>query len=501
MKNKYLIITVIVAVFTFNSCNKWLDVIPRSEIRESVLLSTEDGYKYALNGVYILLADADLYGKNMTMYFPEVLCRHWAMAASSDSDDEKVRIANFDYANSDVEGLIAKIWIKYYNAIAQLNSILENLESTDIPFSYNCDKLTRGEILGLRAFLHLDVLRYFGPVPAEADATKNTIPYVSEFTTDPNKLISIPYSKVLEDIENDLNEAEQALEADPVRIYSNSSLRNPSFTADDLSPDKWMHYRQVRFNYFAVLATKARFYHWIGEKAQAVEYAKKVIEAVDADNIPKYTLADEYSFSNTTEKNGALSMICEQIFGLHNSDLQNVVISLFASNPSSLTQTEALLDKAFEKGTHPFDVRYGNNNRYWQTKTYDYISRITHFRKYTGNDEIATLNYVPLIRLAEMYFIVIENIAPSEALPYFRTFRTARGMSAFIDEESTGNETAVLNRLEMEYRKDFFGEGQMFFFYKRHGYARFTWPAFYELPSQDVYMIPKPKTQLAFELE
>ena len=55
---------IILSVFLFAlmGCNNWLDVNPRTEMKEDELLSSEDGYKSALTGVYIQLSLAPLYG-------------------------------------------------------------------------------------------------------------------------------------------------------------------------------------------------------------------------------------------------------------------------------------------------------------------------------------------------------------------------------------------------------------------------------------------------------
>jgi hypothetical protein len=497
MKSKYLIILIISTLFTFNSCNDWLDVSPRSEIKETVLLLSESGYKNALNGAYIMMASSDLYSKNTTMYLPEVLSRTWTIPTTT--TDVMNRLANFDYTNSNVESLISTVWLNYFKVIAQLNNILKNFETTDISFSYNNDKFIKGEALGLRAFLHLDILRYFGPVPDEnINSSELAIPYVTEMTKDPNKLVSVSYSEVLANIEKDLNEAERLLENDPVTLHTNTNLNNPARKQiyPELPDDTWQYYRQVRFNYYAVLATKARFYHWTGKKEQAVTYAKKVIEAVNTNGTPKFPLATEASY--TSSNDGPLTMFSEQIFGIHNPDLQSIVNPLFATSTSTFTQTTAYLSTGFERTINVNDVRYGTN-RYWETRSYAGLAAgVNHFRKYTGTDLIPTANLVPLIRMAEMYFIVIENVSPAEALPYFSTFRIARAMDASIEAPSMADETTVRSRLEKEYRKDFFGEGQMFFFYKKHKYEQFIWPTnITVLP--DVYVIPKPKGQISFE--
>jgi hypothetical protein len=482
------IISLMLLVSLVVSCdvNDWLDVKPRGQVESSKFFETQDGYKMALNGVYIQLADAGLYGRDVTMYFPELLAHNFAI--SSDPSNIANRIGNYDYTYSSVESKISSIFQNYYKAIAQLNDILENLENENgNKFTYNNDKLLRGECLGLRAFLHLDVLRYFGPVPSEASGSEKAIPYVKEVTNDPNTLVSMSYQDVINNITADLDAAEEILkEYDPIVKLSIESLQHTFNVGFEGMPnDEWQFMRQGRFNYYAVLATKARLYHWIGDKSKAVQYAEAVVNS------------GKLSLVNGSNINNSLDMYPEHIFGLENTDLQEIVEPLFGSNTSTLTQTTIKLNMIYESYLHVNDIRFANN-RYWKEKTLDNGGTINLFFKYTGNQDVEADNRIPLIRLAEMYFILIEDLPLEEAKPYFVEFRIARALTSSIDETATTDENALLLQLEKEYRKDFMGEGQMFFFYKKHNYSRFTTPEIFTVPTGG-YVLPKPKGQTNFE--
>ena len=52
--------------------------------------------------------------------------------------------------------------------------------------------------------------------------------------------------------------------------------------------------------------------------------------------------------------------------------------------------------------------------------------------------------------------------------------------------------------LEKEYRKEFMGEGQMFYFYKKHAYTAYSWPENFTVPQPD-YEIPRPESQTIFD--
>ena len=498
------IIGTAIALVVFTGCSDWLDVNPRSEIKESVLFASEDGYKKALTGAYILMAQTDLYGKNTSMYMPELFARNWTVPAISPTDAEINRInrvANFQYTHADVEPMINKTWLSYYKVIVQLNDILQHLEDNQqVRFAHKNDLLLKGEALGLRAFLHLDLLRFFGPVPAGSNPQEPAIPYVMEKTKNPASLVSIPYSEVIKNIEADLDAAEQILaEADPILRYNYDELNRPQVYIPEGLDDSWQWYRQERFNYYACLGTKARLYQWTGDKEKAAYYAKKVIDAQNSNNTPKFELTKESDYLNSWWVN--LTMHKEQLFGINNPDLRSIVDPMFNRGTDiKFTQTVTNMNNCYENTISPSDIRYKPSNaatRYWEEKTYQ-SSRVNHFRKYTGNDQIAANNKVPLLRLAEMYLILVESLPLGEATTYFSAYRIARSMDISIEATSMADESTRKVRLEKEYRKEFFGEGQMFFFYKRLNYSAYTWPTNYALPV-GVYVLPKPQSQLIFE--
>lgn len=79
----------------------------------------------------------------------------------------------------------------------------------------------KGEALGLRAFLHFDLLRMFGPVYKEHPASK-AIPYRIAFDKDATPVL--PASEVVDAILKDLNDAEKLLkESDPLDFFTDQT--------------------------------------------------------------------------------------------------------------------------------------------------------------------------------------------------------------------------------------------------------------------------------------
>ena len=484
MNKIYYLLSLLLAL-PLSSCNDWLDVNPRSQIKSEVLFETEDGFKQATNGVYIRLAQTDLYGRNASMYIPETMARMWTVPTQN-VNLTMYSIANHDFSVSEAESLNNTTLSAYYNAIAQCNDILENLNNTDVHFTYDNDKLIRGELTGLRAFLHLDALRLWGPYPDEASGSEPTIPYVTEMTNDVGKLRSKTWDEVVSLIEKDLNDAESILgEVDPY-TYANVDSINHNYASSwvgqgTMPKDEWQTQRRARFSYYAVLGTKARFYHWIGDTENAVKYAKMVV--------------DDEKFKLCTASTMTWTLIPEQLFAIDNIDMVSDIESNFDSEGAPFTQAEASVNTAYESSTQPGDIRA---NRYWENHNYTNGSSTYVFCKYIGNDRIDPDYRVPLLRYAEMYLILIEDLPLNEAQTYFETYRLARGLDESIASNMFVSESSRLAQLEKEWRKEFYGEGQMLYFYKRHHYTNLTWPSNVTLPA-DVFVIPMPRGITDFE--
>ena len=84
------------------------------------------------------------------------------------------------------------------------------------------------------------------------------------------------------------------------------------------------------------------------------------------------------------------------------------------------------------------------------------------FQKYMGGDSIYS-QIIPMIRISEMYYIKAESkidTDPEQAFQILKDFLAHRGIANPLIR--TPREL-----LDSEYRKEFFGEGQLFFYYKR----------------------------------
>lgn len=189
---KILCLTAIAGLLT--SCNEWLTVEPDTEFDQSKLLSNEAGYADAMSGIYTKMISNNLYGGNTTWHLLELMGGGTKVLYG---DNESCQGFYFHpkseyYTESYRNNMIDPIWNEEYNTIANVNSLLGSIDENAGVFTGNDYNIFKGELLGLRAFLHFDVLRLFADAYSSADysADKTYIPYVNSLTSNVHPLLT-----------------------------------------------------------------------------------------------------------------------------------------------------------------------------------------------------------------------------------------------------------------------------------------------------------------------
>ena len=169
MKLKKYLYTLIVlcTMGAFTGCSDWLDYTPKDKETEDQTFSSKQGFYTAVNGVYNRLIDDVLYGKNLTWGMLDIMGKRYATPGRLNyaSNLEASTIKSYTYSDDEFKAIIEDIWEEAYATILNINVILDNAEqkrgSVLVESDYN---LIKGDLLALRAFLHFDMLRLFGPV-------------------------------------------------------------------------------------------------------------------------------------------------------------------------------------------------------------------------------------------------------------------------------------------------------------------------------------------------
>src|SRR6187549_722839 len=117
----YTSVTLVAMMFALTGCKKWLDVSPKTEIREKILFSDEQGFKDAMIGIYTLLGGANTYGTNLTIGVLDGMAQRYNSIATTHSFYYPAR---YDYTNPASKTYIAAIWGGLYTAIGNVNNVL-----------------------------------------------------------------------------------------------------------------------------------------------------------------------------------------------------------------------------------------------------------------------------------------------------------------------------------------------------------------------------------------
>jgi hypothetical protein len=446
MRTRYsILLLLLLAGLVDGGCNKWLDVKPKDKFTELQLFNDIEGAALTLNGIYLQLAGGNLYGRQLTMSTLEVVAQRYSITAAA---HEELGLQSYNYEDSKTKGKIANIWQGGYVVIVNANAFIRNLDvyaGPAIPARY--DSLLRGEAMGIRAMMHFDILRMFGPIYNTKDSTAKSIPYYRKAATEIAELL--PASQAIDSILADLVTAERLLQADP--IITEGVVKNFRYDGND-----WLTNRNMRMNYYAVKALQARVHLYRNDKTAALAAAKAVV-----DNGGKWFpwINPPRIVSDRTDPDRIFSS--ELLFGLFNIDLYNVNKLVYAPELLEkfiLAPNDTRLKAVFENNEN--DYRY---NSMWILPTTGGKNYKT-FYKYTDiqSKDSAFRYKMPMIRISEMYYIMAEcETDATRAREYFNTVRKNRGL---VDIAPTAT---LATELQKEYQKEFWGEGQLFYYYKR----------------------------------
>ncbi len=481
---KILIASVLALGMT--SCNDYLDVVPDTETDRNQLLSTESGFAEAMSGIYLNMSSDELYGKNLTWYMLELMGGDATCQYGNNSnymnfvfhpDVEKYTTGYASYMESVRNSDVDPIWNKEYNTIANVNSLLSCIDDKQGVFQGSDYNIFKGELLGLRAFLHFDVMRLFADAYSSENyaADKTYIPYVTELSSNVHPLLT--NNQVCELMLKDLEAAKELLKSDPIYTFSSpseyvcSKVTGTASYRTKYGVKEW-HNRRFHFNYYAALATEARIYLWMGNKEKALACAKEVIDAKEG----TFTWVDPTLVSNVASTSQYASrdrtFSTEQIFALNIKTLENKIDGYMIEKENSFTgpdgNVEGFNPDIFDAATKQFDLRYSYLKSVVSIYGSEYYICNKFYKDNDYNNSYSpwSANRMPLIRLSEMYCIAAECEPDLEkATEYLETVRQHRGLQSCPLTINSREE--LQNQIGLELKKETIGEGQSFYYHKR----------------------------------
>ncbi|MDO5977851.1 RagB/SusD family nutrient uptake outer membrane protein [Flavivirga spongiicola] len=446
------------------SCSNYLDVQPEDKLLESIVFSNESSIHAALNNVYSSMASDNIYGGNLTMTTVDVLAQRY-----STLEDLQPRFWHrygiYDYDDSVVQGGFNAIWSNMYINILNINNFISGLDTYEGALSEEKKNLLKGEAIALRAMHHFDLLRLFGPIYSE-NPEADAIPYNTEAKAELTAIL--PATKVMELILADLAIAEGLLENDPIREFGKIAILEEDVEPEDPEFDyngsDFYRFRNLRLNYFAVKALQARANLYAGDNIAALAAAKTVINEASK----WFAWTDPLDVISAGKKADRI-FSSEVLFAVQNNNLYNQYDRFFSDELGQrfvLTSNSARLETVFEANLN--DYRF---NSTWAVPSIGGFDTKTFFKFVEisvgpGEAEVGFKFMQPLVRISEMYYIAAEaELDATLALGYLNTVRFNRGL---IDLPA---DVDINVELLKEYEKEFYGEGQLFFYYKRHNFS------------------------------
>jgi len=159
--NKIKIITIAaLIVFIFGCSDEFLERDALYGVNNETYYRTEKDMQEALTGAYSVLPVAK--GETNPILLAQVLSDD-VLGGGDGAGDAYIRLVD-KFEDNTREDVFAPLWQRYYQGIFRVNSIIDNSENASYE---NQDNLKRdlGEAYFLRAFMYLELSKFFGRIP------------------------------------------------------------------------------------------------------------------------------------------------------------------------------------------------------------------------------------------------------------------------------------------------------------------------------------------------
>ena len=305
--------------------------------------------------------------------------------------------------------------------------------------------------MALRAFIQFDMLRIFAPAPVTSP--KGTyIPYIKSY---PEVLsVKLSVEECMENVIQDLEDARKLVyKYDSIDI---SKLRIAERFSGPIG-ERFFYYRGFRMNYYAISGILARAYLYNNQPNEAYRVAKEII---DFQNSTRY-----YNFTSASKMaNGNLKFYDDILCGFYSTkltDWDKALNDVVDADGGQLFMVVKEVDNLFNGETDDYRKRYQ-------------LSAVNRLMKYAyqnnaTSEGILSSNLIPIIRMSEIYYIAAEacfDKDPSEAIDYLMQVKKGRNLRN-VDLSGITLKSDFMDRLISDARREFLGEGQIFFMFKR----------------------------------
>lgn len=480
---KVYLLSIVALLTILSACSKWVDIQPSDRLSETQLFENQKGYLKALNGIYMGMADPVSYGEFLTAGATDAMGQ---LYMTSNTLSPFHVYMYYNYTSSQSKLGFENVWKKNYALIASLNVLIENCgtgPTAKLPDPYY--GIIKGEALALRAFIHFDLLRLFGPIYSSSGKDLKAIPYYK--VTDMQIVPISSSEEVVDEVTADLNSALELLkDSDPVIKDGVRNQDNPQGNND-------LNYRQYRLNYYAAKALLARVMLWKGDRTKAGSLAREIITEVQQPGNERFPFVTSANAINVLSPDRIFAT--EVMFSIYTDARTNMYNNLFlASNPFHLSPNNNNADMT--RVNNMYDDKNEYRYKIWEFTNVEGVPMVVN-QKYKYYLSAPGNFMIPLIRLAELYLIVAEcSDDHNEAVQYLNALRNKRNA---IDV-NPGTQAALKDIITAEYKREMIGEGQQFFYYKRNSFTQLPNPASLtgnKVMSLTDYVVPMPDSEIS----
>ncbi len=458
MKNRFVKVglSIVLTSGTLISCNRLLDANDPNKISEEKVFSSLSNLEKVNRGFYSILPTSK--------YIPTLSQITDELVINKDNLGGGVQYYTWEYSPGSLTDnqTTSVIFKDLYNSIRRTNLTINNIDNISATTANEMSKknLLKAEALGMRAYLHYQILQIFSP---KYEASALGCAYVTgldDYALPSRDNMKESYQKVLQDLD-------AALAIFPSIDNSNT-----------------------RMNKSAIEALKAKVYLEIGEYANAVTYATTVLN--------KYELAAAANYPDVWADNNDYK---EVIFKQANvaSSGENVGDEFVNSLKSVQFNASSTLYSKYEST----DVR---RSLFQENFTVDSENKGTISLKYLkpGIDNLKPWGKadVKLIRTAEILLVRAEAYARqgnlSAAFTDYKKLRDARNAGA---SSSFVSQSAALDAIFEERGRELAYEGFRLSDIKRFGKtiardAKDSRPGYTKLSLTDIYKYTLPIPQV-----
>jgi pentatricopeptide repeat domain (PPR motif) len=498
-----ILFTLCLPALLMASCKKFLEVSPNNQVLQEELFKSNEGVRIAVNGVYKLLSTTDLYGRNLSWGFASAISNNYEPNALPFYLRDA---AQYKWNTSNAEQVTGQIWKKAFNVLANINNIIQHVSDKDTLFfaeKTNERNMILGEMHGLRAMLHFEMLRIFSPAPVTGFSGE-AIPYVTAYPTyQPARL---PIATVFDNMIADLKLAQDYL-GHVDTVYLRTVMRNPNGRIRSnaswvtLEQGDFFNFRAQRMNFFAATGLLARIYLYKGDYENARNCAQVVYDYQRTgwfawtNAIYQGQITDvDYIYTKRPDE----LMLCFSNGNNYNIYEEEIYAGGGAGSMSYM-MNDAYIKKLFEGDLDDYRI-VGWYNRYNDMR---YIT----WTRPKGTSYYADLvlqnqgPLLPVMRFTEMYHILIECLSRegriADAVAILNDLRLRRGAKVQIATTVTHNELMTI--LVKDIVRETLTEGQAFYTFKRLNRNIFNGETERVLQPNE-WFVPLPQSETAYQL-